>query len=229
MGGEEELLVGIEAHGLGDDAELHRFQILRTFRDDHDVGAVLALYRFPESSCRQQLVVDDQTVVVDEQDVDARFHIAVLEGIVEEDDIDVLDVISAGQLIDATSTFLVHGHGDVGKLGLHLVRFVADGADGRIVTGQHKTTGLTLIAPAQNGHLRLIFQQTDEVFHMGGLAGAADGDITDGDDRRAERPAFQDAHLEEQVSETDAQAVEPTEWQQLFVNADEVALDSVLT
>jgi hypothetical protein len=64
---------------------------------------------------------------------------------------------------------------------------------------------------------------------MGGLASAADGDITDGDDWRAERAAFQDAHLEEQVPETDAQAVEPTEWQQLLVNADEVALDSVLT
>ena len=94
MGGEEELLVGIEAHRLGDDAKLHGFQVLRTFRDNHDVGTVLAHNRFSESSCRQQLVIDNQAVVVDEQDVDARFHIAVLEGIVEEDDIDVLPLVS---------------------------------------------------------------------------------------------------------------------------------------
>ena len=149
-------------------------------------------------------------MVVDEQDVDARFNITMLEGVVEEDDIDVFDVISAGQLLDTPCTFFVYGYGDVWELCFHLVRFVTDGADGRIVTGQHEADGLTLIAPAQHGHLRLIFQQTDQVFHMGGLAGAADGDISDGDDRCAVWPAFQDAHLKEQVPKTDSQAVEPT-------------------
>ena len=229
MGGEEELLVGIEAHRLGDDTELHGSQVLRTFRDNHDVGAVLAHNRFSESSCRQQLVIDNQTVIVDEQDVDARFHIAVLEGIVEEDDIDVLDIVPAGQLLNAPGAFLVHRYGNIGELRLHLVWLVTDGTDGRIVTSQHETTGLAFIAPAQHSHLRPVFQQTDQVFHMGCLSGAADGDVTDGDDRCAVRTAFQDAHLEEQVPKTDAQAVKPTQRQQLFVNADEVALDSVLT
>jgi len=229
MGGEEELLVGIEAHRLGDDAKLHGFQVLRTFRDDHDVGAVLAHHRFSETSSRQQLVIDNQAVVVDEQDVDARFHIAVLEGIVEEDDIDVLDIVPAGQLLDASGAFLVHRYGNIRELRFHLVWLVADGADGCIVTSQHETAGLTFIAPAQHGHFRMVLQQTDQVFHMWGLAGAADGDVTDGDDRCTVRTAFQDAHLEEQVPETDAQTVEPAQWQQLLVNADEVALDSVLT
>ena len=85
MSGVEELLVGIETHGLRDDTVLHGLHVSRTLCDDHDVGPVLALHRLPESSRRQQLVVDDQTMVVDEHDVDARLHITVLEGIVEQD------------------------------------------------------------------------------------------------------------------------------------------------
>ena len=156
MGGEEELLVGIEVHGFGDDAELHRLQVLRTFRDDHDVGPVLALHGLPQSSCRQQRVVDHQSVVVDEQDIDARLHIAMLEGVVKEDDVDVFGIFSIGQVLDAPCPFLVHGHGDISELGLHLVRLVADGAGCRILTGQHEAAGLALIAPAQDGHLGLV-------------------------------------------------------------------------
>lgn len=48
---EEEPLVGIETHGFGDDAILHRLHVLRTFRHDDDVGTVLALERFAQAPC----------------------------------------------------------------------------------------------------------------------------------------------------------------------------------
>ena len=197
MGGEEELLVGIETHGLGDDTELHWFQILRTLCDNYDVGPILAIHRFPKASCWQQLVVDDQTVIVDEQDIDAWFHISVLEGIVEENDIDILNIFSTGQILDAPCTFPIHSHGDVGELRLHLIWLIPDGADSRVLVCQHKPFGLTLIASAQHGDLRLILQQSDQILHMGCLSRSADGDVTHGDDGNVEGPTFQDTHLKE--------------------------------
>ena len=81
---EEKLLIWIEIHGLCYNSELHRLKVLRAFRNDNDVCSRLSAFRFPQSSCRQQLVVHDEPVVVYEQYVYSRFYIPVLEGIVEK-------------------------------------------------------------------------------------------------------------------------------------------------
>ena len=223
MGGEEELLVRVDLHGLGDDAEFHRFHVFRAFCDNHDVGPVLALDGFPQPSGRQQRVVDDQPVVVDEQDIDAGLHIAVLESIIEQDDVYVFDVFPAGQFVNAVCTFLVDGHRDIGKLGLHLVGFVTDALDRRLFSGQYKSVALAFVAPAQYRHLRLVFQKPYEVFHVGRLASTADGDVADGNDGNVKRPALQDTHVEEQVPEADAQFVEPAQRQQCLIDLNEVS------
>lgn len=64
VGGEIELLVGVEIHSLGEHAELHRFEVFWTFRHDDDVCTVFAFHRFAESSRRQELVVDDEAMIV---------------------------------------------------------------------------------------------------------------------------------------------------------------------
>ena len=87
---EEQSLEGIEVHRLGDDPELHRFEVVRAFGDNNYVGPVLAAERFAQSSCRQEFVVDDQSMIVNEQDVDSRFDIAVLEGIIEQYHVDTV-------------------------------------------------------------------------------------------------------------------------------------------
>ena len=213
MGGEEELLIRIEFHGLGDDAELHGLQVLRTFRDNHDVGSVLTLDRFPQPSCRQQGVVDDQSVIVNEQDIDAGLHIAVLEGIVKKNDVSAFRLFSACQMINPPGSLPVYSYCDIGEFGLHLIGLVTDVVDCRILAGQYKTVTLAFVAPAQHGHLGAVFQESYEVFHMGRLASPAHGDIAHGDDRHGKGATLQNAHLEEQVPETDSQAVEPTQWQ----------------
>ena len=80
--GEVELLERVEVHGLGKHSELHRFQVLRTFGDDHNVGTVLSAQRFAEPSCRHHLVIDDEAVIIYQKDIDAWLDIAMLEGIV---------------------------------------------------------------------------------------------------------------------------------------------------
>ena len=213
MGREEELLVRVKLHGLGDDAELHGLQVLRTFRDDDDVSSVLTLHGFSQSSCRHERVIDHQTVIVDEQNIDAWLHIAVLEGVVEEDDVNAFDAFPVGQFVDASCTFSIHSHRDVGELGLHLIGLVTDVVDRRVLIGQHKPVTLSFVAPTQHSYLRMVFQQSYEVFHMGCLACATNSDVTHGDDRNGEGTAFQDAHLEEQVPEADTEPVEPAQRQ----------------
>ena len=66
----------------------HRSYVGRTFRHDDDVGTVKTGYLFAQSAFGQQMVVGDETVVVDEQDVDVGMYIAVLESIVKQNDID---------------------------------------------------------------------------------------------------------------------------------------------
>ena len=81
--GEVELLERVEVHGLGEYTEFHRLQVLWTFGDNHNVGTVLAAQRFSQSSGRQHLVIDNQSVIIYQQDVDAWLYIAMLEGIIQ--------------------------------------------------------------------------------------------------------------------------------------------------
>ena len=221
--GEVEFLVGIQVHGFGDDPELHGAQVLGAFGHDDDVGPGLAVAGFSQPACRQQLVVDDETMVIHEQDVDARLDIAVLEGIVEQDHVGFLGFFIVGEPIDAMAAFLVHRHKDVGKLLLHLIGLVSDVLHPRVLVSQHISPTLALVATAENGHLCPMLQQTDKVFHMRGLARAAHGDIAHRDDRGLEAAALQNAQFEQLVSQPHPQSVKPAQWQKPFSNLDKVA------
>ena len=163
-------------------------------------------------------------MVVDEQDVDAGFHLPVLEGVVEEDDIDIgVLAVVLGQTADAIGAAMVDGDSHLRELLLHLERFVADVAHLRGVVGDDKTAGLALVATTQHGKAQVILQQAYEVFHVGRLAGAANGDVADGDDGRLERAALPQPRVKEEIADVDAQAVEPAQGRQPFVDLDEVA------
>ena len=119
------MLVGIEVHLLGQDTELHGREGLGTFRHNHDVGPVLSLDGFPQSACWQQLVVDDLSVIIHEQDAQPRLDISVLIGIIEQDDIHFLvGLVTIQQVVDAPRPLLINGHVDLGILLLDLIRLV---------------------------------------------------------------------------------------------------------
>ena len=145
-------------------------------------------------------------MVVDQQYVDAWFYVAVLEGIVKKYDV---NGVVLGQLGYAPSAVLVDGNGDAGELLLHLVGLIANLLHGRVLVGQHVTTALALVASAQYGHFKLVFQQLDEVFNVGRLACASNGDVAYGDDGYLIILALQDSHVEEEIPEAYPYAVEP--------------------
>ena len=150
-------------------------------------------------------------MVVDEQDVDAWFYIPVLEGVVEQYDIDCLIGLVLSEPVDAAGALAVDSNGDVGELLLHLIRLIADHAHGRLGIGEHKSVALTFIAATEHSHVGLVFQQSYQILYMGCLASATDGDVANGDDGYGKRPALQDTHLKEHVPEADAQTVKPAQ------------------
>ena len=223
VGREEQALIGIELHRLRDDTELHRLHVLRTLGDNDDISTVLALDGLAQATCGQELVVDHETVIVDQQDVDARFHVTVLESIVEKDHVDLLTSLSVDELLDATGALGVDSQGDIRKLLSHLERLVANVPHGGILSCQHEAMRLALIAATEHCHVHVILQQTDEILHMRRLACATYRDVAYGDDRHLEGTALQEPHLEEEVPEADSQAVAPAQWQQFLIDIDEVA------
>ena len=137
-------------------------------------------------------------MVVDQQDVDAWFYVTVLEGIVKEYDI---NGVVFGQPGYASSSVFVDGNCDARELLPHLVGLITNLPHGRVLVGQHVTVALALVATAQYSHFKLVFQQLGEVFHMGCLACASNGNVANRDDGYFIVLALQDAHIEEEIPE----------------------------
>ena len=124
--GEVELLEWIEVHCLGEYTEFHWFQILRTFGDNHDVGTALSAQWFTQPSGRQHLVVDDETMVIYQENIDAWLDIAMLEGIIKQYHIYILGLFIALQVVDASYPFGIYCNVDIRKLLVHLERLITD-------------------------------------------------------------------------------------------------------
>jgi len=181
-GAEVETLIGHQVQGLLHHAEAHRLDIVGTFRDDDDVGTPFPLLRFAQSARRQQTVVGYHAVIVDKQDIDTRMHVAVLVGIVEQDDVDVARGLVGAQALDAAPPVVVDGHVGRGELLLHLPRFVADFLHGALRPGQYVATRLTLVAAAEYSHAVGLAQQAQQVLRVRCLSRSADAQVADADD-----------------------------------------------
>ena len=156
-------------------------------------------------------------MVVNEQDVYARLDIAMLEGVIEQNYVCSFGLVVLCQVLNAPCPLAINCHRHLWVFLLDLIGLVANHLHRRFCCSQHIAATLALIASAQHGHVELVFQQLDEIFHMRGLSGAANSDVTHRDNGYGIRLALQDIHIEEQVSELHAQTVQPTQWQQLLI------------
>ena len=156
--GEVEFLIGIEVHGLGEHTKLHRLQVFRTLGNDHDVGTALSVETLAQTSRRQQLVVDDQPVIVNQQNVDAGLDIAVLIGVIEKDNVDIVSLLVMRQPVHALTAVLVYSDIDIGEFLFHLVRLISDFACRRLVISEYIAFTLALIATREHADLHHIFE-----------------------------------------------------------------------
>lgn len=88
-------------------------------------------------------------MIIHEQDVHSRFDISVLEGIVEQYDVNVVLSLAFGELPDAMTALAVNSYGDVvAILAFHLQRFVAHGSCRRLVIDDDETSCASLVTTA---------------------------------------------------------------------------------
>ena len=146
-----------------------------------------------------------------------------LEGVVEDDGVDIFSSLSVRQFLNASGTLLIDSHRDAGELAMYLVGLVTDITTAGVVIGKYEALGLSLVAATEHGYVHLVFQEADEVFDVRRLARSSNRDVTYGNDRCGVGTALQDASLEEHVPDSDAYAVKPTQWPQALVDGDEVA------
>jgi hypothetical protein len=66
-------------------------------------------------------------------------------------------------------------------------------------------------------------EQAYQIFHVRGLAGTSHGDIAYRYYRCVETAAFQNAQVEELVSDTHSETIEPAQWLEPFVDLYEIA------
>ena len=203
------MLVWVKVHGLDDYPVFHWLQVFRAFCYYYNVSPRLAFLRLAQASCGQQLVVYYQPMVVHEQYVDAGLHVSVLECVVKKYYVGVLCRFPACQHVYAVAAAFVYGDMYVGEFCLHLVRLVTDVPHPCVFVREYEAFALPLVSAAKYGHLAVAFEQPYQVFHMRGLARAADRDVADRDYRDVKAAAFQYAELEQLVAQPHTEAVQP--------------------
>ena len=95
-------------------------------------------------------------MVVYQQDVDTGLYIAVLEGIVQQDDVDVLVVLH--QRVNAMTAVLVNCYDDIRIFLLHLEGFVTNLWHRSLCCGLYETAALALIASTEHSCAEGVFQ-----------------------------------------------------------------------
>ena len=160
---EIQLLIGIEVHGTLKYAVAHRRCFLRALGDYNDVSPILSFQWFAQAACRQQFVVDNQPMIVNEQYVQSWFNIPMLKGIVKHDDLHVFRCFVIHQSLDSMATIGINGYVSIWKLAVHLVRFIAYLWHRGLSTSHAIATRLSLISATEHGHLKLLAEQVNKV------------------------------------------------------------------
>lgn len=205
--GEVEALVGIEVEVLADDPVVEGFHLLGTLGDDHYLSPRELRRTVAQPSEGQHAVFVDGVVVVHQDDVDPGLDVAVLEGVVQYNQVHLR--MGFAQPLDPFDASFADGDGDVGVLEFDLFGFVADFLEGAGHCGEQETFGLPFVAAREDGDVEFAVEQLDEAFGVGGLAGAADGEVPHADDGDVEFAALQHAPVEQPVADVDHAAVEP--------------------
>lgn len=110
---------GFDSDGF---AEVH---VVAAFGDDDKVGSPGAEGWFAEHSFGEEFVAGVEPVGFGEEDGEGGADVAVLEGVVEEDDLWSPVVGEVEESADGSSPVGVNGHGDVGEFAFDLAGFVA--------------------------------------------------------------------------------------------------------
>lgn len=95
-------------------------------------------------------------MVIYQQDVDARFYVAMLERIIEQYHIHVFGSFITLQVVDTSYSFCIYCHIDVGEFLVHLEWLVANLRHFRIFVGKYIAVALAFVATRKHGNFSLV-------------------------------------------------------------------------
>ena len=178
-GGEEYMLVGEWLDAGGDGLRLCGCELRRAFGNNNDIGAASGCTAFAEAAEGEDMIGIKGTGIVGNEYVEAGLYGAVLVGIVEDDNVYIGPALQQGG--NAYHAFFGHANDELGKLEVVLHGLIANAEGIGVKIGNEESVGMPLVAAAHGGYLKLVLEQGDEVFDMGGFAGAAGGEVAHGD------------------------------------------------
>ena len=153
----------------------------------------------------ENMIVEEWTTVVCDEDIQAGFYRSVLVGIVEQDYIYIGAALQ--QRGDASHSFLCHAHYQFGVFEVVLHGFVANAQRvGRFI-GEDEALCAAFVAAAHSSDTVSVLQQADKVFYMGCFASATGGEIANGDNRRAEADRREQATIVHAVAPPNEQPI----------------------
>ena len=85
-------------------------------------------------------------MIIHKKNVDTRFHITVLIGIVKENDVSILGFFIGADALNTMTSVTVNGNAHVLELAMHLVRLVTYIPHRGILICEDEPLGLTLVA-----------------------------------------------------------------------------------
>ena len=213
--GEKELGRREQSQFLLDELDVDRLNVVGALGHHHKVGLLHhAIHGLAQGAQGQESVVVGHAVVVAQHNVDFGLHIAVLESVVEQKQVD--GRVDLQHFLDALAPALAHGQRDVAqKLVVYLIRLVAYVARCERVASHDKAVGQALVAAAEHAYviLRVVGQQAlDDVFYMRRLARTAHSDVAHRHDGHVIARFLEDASVEGSIATPHARAIEPREW-----------------
>ena len=139
----------------------------------------------------------------------ACLHVAVLEGVVQQDDVGA-GIVQLQQLADAMAAVDIDRYTCLREFFFHLIGLVA--YPGGIAMGvcQYITFAFALVAAAQYGDVQsCLLQQSYQILRVRRLARTAYGQVSDADDRDVKALRLENLPVEELVTEPYSPSIDP--------------------
>ena len=208
--GKMELLIGRQMETVVDDAHVDRLHRFRALGDHNTVGFEGPGRDIPKPSPREHMIVYVEPVVRREQDREPAAQRTMLEGVIEDDHIQIGHL--SLELVNTPYAVLADSDGDVREGPVHLQCLVSDGLHRGSVIGHEESTRLAFVSARKHRRLVAVVQQElDDVRSHRSLARTTDRQVTHTDCRHRHGEGRQEMLVVQPVPDRDAYTEEGTE------------------
>ena len=173
---EIQLLRRHEVIVVGRDSEIKWLEVGGTFGHYHYVGSVYATGRFTQMAVGKHMVFRQRMIVFRYHNRHRCFHIAVLEGIVQN--YHLQSGVKSQKFCDTGHAVLAYGHCHFAvELVIYLIGFVAYVTRSGRCAGHNEALGRPAVATAEYSYLAALAECINKILNMRCLARASHGKI----------------------------------------------------